>query len=71
MVDNLWQCLSYPLRMEVTSEQGANLENALEAGLIEAIKRMPVLESNPMVHHKNMRRLCREKVRRLGTSWLS
>ena len=38
--------------MEVTSEQGANLENTVEADLIEA-----VLESNPMVHRNSMRRL--------------
>ena len=52
--------------MEVTSEQGANLENTVEAALIEAIKRMAVLGSNPMVHCNSMRRLVQgesEKIR--------
>ena len=66
VVDELWQCPSDLLRMEVTSEQGANLENAMEADLIEAIKRMGVLESNPLVHRNNIRWLVQgesEKIR--------
>ena len=36
VVDNLWQFLSYPLCMEVTSKQWASLESAMEVNLIEA-----------------------------------
>ena len=55
IVDDLWQCLSDPLRMEVTSERGAELESANEVDLLAAIKRIAVLESNPMVHRNNLR----------------
>ena len=55
IVDDLWQCLSDPLRMEVTSERGAELESANEVDLLAAIRRMAVLESNPMVHRNNLR----------------
>ena len=55
IVDDLWQCLSDPLRMEVTSERGAELESANEEDLLAAIKRMAVLESNPMVHRNHLR----------------
>ena len=58
-MDDLWQCLSDPLCMEVTSEQGASLE----ADLTKAINRMSVLKSNRMVHRNNMRqteRSCHE-----------
>ena len=54
IVDDLWQCLSDPLRMEVTSERGAELESANEEDLLAAIKRMAVLESNPMVHRNHL-----------------
>ena len=71
VADDLWQCLSDPLRMEVTSEQGANIENGLKADLLKAIKRMAVLESNLMVQRNNMRQLVLERVRRLGTFWIA
>lgn len=66
IVDDLWQCLSDPLRMEVTSEQGADLETAEEEDLLSAIKKMAVLESNPMVHRNNLRTMLQgesEKIR--------
>ena len=69
IVDDLWQCLSDPLRMEVTSERGAELEAANEKDLLSAIKRMAVLESNPMVHRNNLRSIVQgesEKGRNFG-----
>ena len=48
-------CLSDDLRLKVTSELGESLDNIKEEDLMEAIKRMAVLVSNPMVHRNQMR----------------
>ena len=55
IVDDLILCLSDELRLEVTSELWDSMENITEENLIEAIKRMAVLVSNPMVHRNQMR----------------
>ena len=55
VVDDLVQCLSDALRLEITSELGDSLEKVVEKDLLEAIRRMAVLESNPMVHRNDMR----------------
>ena len=55
VVDDLVLCLSDILRLEVTSEMGDKLESAKEGDLLEAIKRMEGLVSNPMVHRDQMR----------------
>ena len=55
IVDDLVLCLSDELRLEVTSELGESLEAIEEKDLMEAIKRMAVLMSNPMVHRNQMR----------------
>ena len=55
IVDDLFLCLSDALRLEVTSEMGDKLESAKEEDLLDAIKRMAVLVSNPMVHMNQMR----------------
>ena len=55
IVDDLVLCLSDDLRLEVTSELGESLEDIEEKDLLEAIKRMAVLVSNPMVHRNQMR----------------
>ena len=55
IVDDLVLCLSDKLRLEVTSELGESLEAITEEDLMEAIKRMAVLVSNPMVHRNQMR----------------
>ena len=48
IVDDLVLCSSvYALRLEVTSELGDTLEGITEEDLMEAIKRMAVLVSNP------------------------
>ena len=48
-------CLSDDLRLEITSELGISLEALGEKDLMEAIKRMVVLVSNPMVNRNQMR----------------
>ena len=55
IVDDLVLCLSDELRLEVTNEVGDSLEAITEKEFMEAIKRMAVLVSNPMVHRKQMR----------------
>ena len=47
--------MSDELRLEVTSEVGDSLETITEKDFMEAIKRMAVLVSNPMVHRNQMR----------------
>ena len=54
-MDDLVLCLSYELRLEVTSELGDSLEAIMEENLMEAFKMMAVLVSNPMVHRNQMR----------------
>lgn len=54
-MDDLVLCLSDTLHLEVTSEMGDKLESAKEEDLLDAIKRMAVLVSNPMVHMNQMR----------------
>ena len=55
IVDDLVLCLSDELRLEITSELGDSLEAISEKDLTEAIKRMAVLVSNPMVHRNQMK----------------
>ena len=55
IVDDLVLCLSDELRLEVTNEVGDSLEAITEKEFMEAIKRMAVLVSNPMVHRNQMR----------------
>ena len=52
--DDLVLCLSNDLRMEVASELGESLDD-IEEDLMEAIKRMAVLASIPMVHRIQMK----------------
>ena len=55
IVDDLVLCMSDELRLEITSELGDSLEAISEKDLMEAIKRMAVLVSNPMVHRNQMK----------------
>ena len=54
-IDQLIQCCSDSLRLDLRSELGETLYTGTEVDLFKAMKVMAVKESNPMVHRNRMR----------------
>lgn len=64
MLDQLHGCCSAPLRLDMASEVGDELDGMQEETLLQTMKRMAVRETNPMVHRNRLRGLVQGETER-------
>ena len=64
MLDQLHGCCSGPLRLDMASEVGDELDGMQEDTLLQTMKRLAVRETNPMVHRNRLRGLVQGETER-------
>ena len=64
MLDQLHGCCSAPLRLDMASEVGDELDSMQEDTLLQTMKRLAVRETHPMVHRNRLRGLVQGETER-------
>ena len=64
LLDQLHGCCSTPLRLDMASEVGDELDNMQEDRLLKTMRRMAVKETNPMVHRNKLRSMLQGETER-------
>ena len=64
LLDQLHSCCSAPLRLDMASEVGDELDNMQEDQLLKTMRRMAVKETNPMVHRNKLRSMLQGETER-------
>ena len=64
LLDQLHSCCSAPLRLDMASEVGDELDDMQEDQLLKTMRRMAVKETNPMVHRNKLRSMLQGETER-------